>query len=260
MACFLYIHSSKSVLMKKILLIIILFLPALTALMAQGSKEKVSFKAEDGIEITADKYVANEEYPYILLFHQAGSSRGEFNDIATRFLKLRYNCLAVDLRSGDNSNFIRNETAQNAGGQNSSIKYLDAAKDIRAAIDFAWELNPKELILLGSSYSASLVMLEGKDNKFVKAVIAFSPGEYFGDDIRMESSLDSTWSKPLLIAVTDREEPYVKQMVSNIPGDGYTIFQPEKPGVHGARALWEENPSKDEYWLALLLFINNLNK
>ena len=232
---------------------------AISVSMAQGSKEKVTFISEDGIDITADKYLINEEYPYILLFHQAGSSRGEFNEIAQRFQKLRYNCLAVDLRSGDNSNFVKNETAQRAREQNTQTRFLDASKDMRAAIEFAYGLNPKEMILLGSSYSASLVMLEGKDQPNVKGVIAFSPGEYFGDDLRMEEALDS-YSKPLFVAVTKREEPYVRQMMSHIPEDGYTLFRPKKPGVHGARAMWEDNPSKDEYWLALLLFINNLNK
>ncbi|MFC2081379.1 alpha/beta hydrolase [Bacteroidota bacterium] len=227
--------------------------------LAQGTKEKVTFSSDDGIEITADKYQVNAEYPYILLFHQAGSSRGEFNDIAERFQKLRYNCLAVDLRSGDNSNFVKNETAQKANEQNTQVKFLDASKDIRASIDYVYGLNPKEVILLGSSYSASLVILEGKEHPYVKGVIAFSPGEYFGDDLRMEEAID-TFPKPLFVAVTQREEPYVKQMLSNVPQDGYTLFLPEKPGMHGARALWEDNPSKDEYWLALLLFINNLNK
>jgi dienelactone hydrolase len=244
--------------MKNFLTLLLAFL-TFAPVNAQGKKEKVSFTADDGIEIIADHYVVNEEYPYILLFHQAGSSRGEFNDIAGRFLKLRYNCLAVDLRSGNSSNFVRNETAQNAGGQNISQKYLDAAPDIRAAIDYAFTLNPKEVILLGSSYSASLVMLEGMDNKNVSAVIAFSPGEYFGDDLRMEASID-TLSKPIFIAVTRREEPYIRQMMSNVPEDSYTLFVPEQQGVHGARALWEDNESRDEYWLALLMFINNLNK
>ncbi len=146
----------------------------------------------------------------------------EFKDIAERFVKLRYNCLAVDLRSGDNSKYIRNETAQSAREQNASANFLDALPDIRAAIDFAWELNPKELILLGSSYSASLIMLEGADNPNVRAMIAFSPGEYFGDELRMEESLDSL-DKPLFIAVTDREEPYVKQMMSNIPEEFHHV-------------------------------------
>jgi hypothetical protein len=28
----------------------------------------------------------------------------------------------------------------------------------------------------------------------------------------------------------------------------------------GVKALWEDSPSKDEYWLALLFYVNNLNK
>ena len=232
---------------------------ALSLFFIQGSKEKVSFKSEDGVLITADHYQINEEYPYIILFHQASSSRGEFNEIAEKLMKLRYNCLAVDLRSGDNSNFVRNETTISARELSKPTRFLDTRQDIRAAIDYAYNANPKELILFGSSYSASLVMLEGEKNSHVKAVIAFSPGEYFGDDLRMETSLDSI-SKPLFVAVTRREFPYVKQMLNHLPEDAYMLFQPDGEGVHGARALWEDNASKDEYWLALLLFINNLNK
>jgi dienelactone hydrolase len=225
----------------------------------QGNKEKVNFPSEDGIEITADKYLVNEEYPYILLFHQAGSSRGEFRDIAEKFLKLRYNCLAVDLRSGDNSNFVNNETASRARGAGKSVNFLDATGDMVAAIDYAHCLNSKEVILLGSSYSASLALLEGLNHPKVRAIIAFSPGEYFGKDLRLEDSL-KTCSKPLFVAVTEREQPYVRQMLAAFPEEDYTLFQPDTLGVHGARALWDDNPSKDEYWLALLMFINNLNK
>ena len=231
----------------------------LSLLSLQGTKEKVSFHSEDGIEITADKYLVNEEYTYILLFHQAGSSRGEFRDIAEKFLKLRYNCLAVDLRSGDNANFVNNETASRARGAGKSVNFLDAMEDMSAAIDYAYDLNSKEVILLGSSYSASLALLEGLNHPKVRAVIAFSPGEYFGKDLRLEDSL-KICSKPLFVAVTQREQPYVQQMLTAFSEDDYTLFQPDTLGVHGARALWDDNPTKDEYWLALLMFINNLNK
>ncbi len=107
----------------------------LPLLLLQGTKEKVSFPSGDGLEITADKYLVNEEYPYVLLFHQAGSSRGEFRDIAEKFLKLRYNCLAVDLRSGDNANYVNNETASRARGAGKSVNFLDAMGDMSAAID-----------------------------------------------------------------------------------------------------------------------------
>jgi dienelactone hydrolase len=231
----------------------------LSLLLLQGTKEKVSFPSKDGIEITADKYLVNEEYPYILLFHQAGSSRGEFRDIAEKFLKLRYNCLAVDLRSGDNANFVNNETASRARGAGKSVNFLDATVDVSAAIDYAYDLNSKEVILLGSSYSASLALLEGLNHPKVQAIIAFSPGEYFRKDLRMEDSL-KTCSKPLFVAVTEREQPYVKQMLTAFSEDDYSLFRPDTLGVHGARALWDDNPTKDEYWLALLMFINNLNK
>lgn len=241
--------------MMKLLLAGILF----PLLLLQGIKEKVIFPSTDGLEITADKYLTNEDYPYILFFHQAGSSRGEFRDIAEKFLKLRYNCLAVDLRSGDDANFVNNETASRAREEGKPVNFLDARGDVLAAIDYASGLNARDVILLGSSYSASLALLEGLKHPDVQAVIAFSPGEYFGSDLRMEDSL-KTCSKPLFVAVTKREEPYVKQMLSAFPEDDYTLFRPDTLGVHGARALWDDNPSKDEYWLALLQFINNLNK
>ena len=232
---------------------------AISLLLIQGHKEKVTFESEDGVLITADNYLINQEYPYIVLFHQAGSSRGEFNEIAEKLMMLRYNCLAVDLRSGDNSNFVKNETAVKTRESSKPTRYLDTRQDIRAAINYAFGLNPKDMILLGSSYSASLVMIEGQENEHVNAIIAFSPGEYFGNDLRMETYLDSI-SKPMFIAATQHEFSYVKQMVSQLPEDSYMLFQPEGEGVHGARALWEDNASKDEYWLNLLLFINNLNK
>jgi len=238
---------------------LLLAVSMLSLLFLQGTKDKVSFPSEDGLEITADKYLVNEEYPYILLFHQAGSSRGEFRDIAEKFLKLRYNCLAVDLRSGDNANFVNNETASRAREEGKSVNFLDARGDVSAAIDYAHGLNSREVILLGSSYSASLALLEGLNHPKVHAVIAFSPGEYFGGDLRMEDNL-KTCSNPLFVAVTEREQPYVKQMLKAFTEDDYTLFQPDTLGVHGARALWDDNPTKDEYWLALIMFFNNLNK
>ncbi len=222
------------------------------------SKEKITFEASDGLEITADLYLTEEEYPYIILFHQEGSSRGEYNETAFKFTKLNYNCLAVDLRSGDNENFVSNETARSARQTGKPARFLDASTDVRAAIDYAYSLNNKKVILVGSSYSASLCMLIGKDNPDVQAVIAFSPGEFFGDDLRVENELTS-FDKPLFVTGTRSEYAYITQMLQNLDKERYTFFQPaDSLGVHGSKALWEDNESKDEYWLALLLFFNSL--
>lgn len=222
------------------------------------TKEKVTFYAEDGLEITADYYRANPDYPFILLFHQGGSSRGEYNEIAPKLTKLSYNCLVVDLRSGDHSNFVNNETSRRARSSNKPNRLIDTEKDIMAAIDYAYGLNSRKVILFGSSYSASLCMVIGKDNPKVSAVIAFSPGEFFGDQLRIEEELDS-FNKPLFVASTRQEYPYVTEMLKNLPEEKVTFFLPDdSEGTHGAKALWESNESKDEYWLALLFFFNAL--
>ena len=143
--------------------------------------------------------------------------------------------------------------------ESTSDGVADAREDVMAAIDYILDLNPSDLILLGSSYSASLAILEGLNNPRVQAVIAFSPGEYFGRELRMQDSL-KTCTKPLFVAVTKREKPYVKQMLHSFPEDDYTLFQPDTLGVHGARALGDDNPNKDEYWLAMLIFISKFKK
>jgi pimeloyl-ACP methyl ester carboxylesterase len=227
--------------------------------LAPAQKKKITFMTRDSLEVTADVYLAKEEYPYLILFHQEGSSRGEYNETAQKFTKLNFNCLAVDLRSGNNSNYVRNETARKAWETVKPSRFLDASNDIEAAIDYAYNLNNQDVILIGSSYSASLCMVIGNNNPHVKAVIAFSPGEFFGDDLRIEQELD-TFRIPLFVTGTETELPYITQMLQNISTqDNVTFFKPGvPPGQHGSMALWEENPSKDEYWLALLLFINSL--
>jgi pimeloyl-ACP methyl ester carboxylesterase len=222
-------------------------------------KKKITFITSDSLEVTADLYLVNEEYPFLILFHQEGSSRGEYNETAQKFSKLNFNCLAVDLRSGENSNYVRNETASKARETGTPARFIDALNDIEASIEYAYNINNQNVILIGSSYSASLCMIAGKNNPDVKAVIAFSPGEYFGDDLRIEQQLD-TFPKPLFVTGTETEYPYITQMLQKITTQSnVTFFKPDNsPGQHGSMALWEENPSKDEYWLALLLFFNSL--
>lgn len=222
-------------------------------------KKKITFLASDSLEVTADLYIVQKDYPYLILCHQEGSSRGEYNETALKFNKLNFNCMAVDLRSGNNSNYVRNETARKAWESVKPARFLDAGKDIEAAINYAYNLNNQDVILVGSSYSASLCMVIGNDHPHVKAVIAFSPGEYFGDDLRIEQKLD-TFRIPLYVTGTETELPYITQMIRKISTqENITLFKPGiPPGEHGSIALWEKNSSKDEYWLSLLLFFNSL--
>lgn len=195
----------------------------------------------------------------MVLFHQAGYSKGEYKETAPRLMNLGYNCLAVDLRSGDQVNFIQNETAKEAKKRSLSTGYLDARKDIDAAIDYAYQKSKKPVVVVGSSYSASLALMAAKGNEKVKAVVAFSPGEYFGNELKVQSQLKN-FDKPVLIACSQREYPYVVELAKYIPESLKTIFKPQEgQGEHGSKALWSNSPSSKEYWLSILMFFNKHN-
>lgn len=235
--------------MKKLILCAVLLAPVWIF-----AQDIVTFKADDGLTVTAYDYEIDDSNPYIILFHQARSSKGEYKDIAIKLLKLGYNCLAVDLRSGESCNYIPNETANLAKDQGKSTGYLDAKQDMQAAIDWAYNKSNKDVILFGSSYSASLSLLIGKDHPHVKAVIAFSPGEYFKPKIIVKDELKG-FTKPVFVASSLPEKSYVADLMKFIPDEVKSIFQPQGgEGEHGAKSLWKSSDSSQEYWLALLLF------
>lgn len=224
-----------------------------------NSQDIVTFKAKDGLDITANEYEMEAGLPYIVLFHQAGSSKGEYKEIAIKLLKLGYNCLAVDLRSGDNSNFVQNETASLAKQKGLPTAYLDAEQDMQAAIEWAYNKSNKPVIIFGSSYSASLCLKIAKNNPKIKAVIAFSPGEYFLPKFKIADQLKG-YLKQTFVASSKTEFKYVEEMFAEVPAEQKTLFQPlDGNGEHGAKALWNDNPSNNEYWLALFLFFQSVN-
>jgi hypothetical protein len=201
-------------------------------------QHKVSFLASDSLRVTADLYMNDYSFPFILLFHQDRYSRGEYAEIADKLLNLDYNCLAVDLRSGG--------------------KLIDSRKDVKAAIDYAGNINNKPVILFGSSFSASLCMLEGLNNEKVRAVIAFSPGEYFEPEISVKNEIKK-FNKSLFVSSSDNEYPYIMKMLENIPDSIKTIYRHGGGNdIHGAEILWESNKGSRECWLELLMFFRKL--
>jgi pimeloyl-ACP methyl ester carboxylesterase len=222
------------------------------------SQHKVTFLASDNLKITADLYLKDYNFPFILLFHQSSGSRGEYAGIANRLLNLDYNCLAVDLRTGGKVNYIKNETVSRVQDKNMSCKLIDSRKDILAAIEYAGKYNNIPVILFGSSYSASLCMIVGKNNERVNAVVAFSPGEYFEPEISVKSVLKD-FDKPLFVSSSENEYSYILEMLDFAPEDIVTIYKHnEGNDYHGAKVLWESNKNSKECWLELLMFFRKI--
>lgn len=220
-------------------------------------KKTITFPSKDGLPITADIYSAKNASIGILLCHQAGYSRGEYIDTAVELTKLGYAVMAIDQRSGNKVNNVKNETKLAASEKGLGVTYLDAKQDIEAAIDYIYKQNGgKQIVLVGSSYSASLSLLIGVNNSKIKAVAAFSPGEYFkGIDINKSIS---TYKKPVFVTSSLNESEKVKILINKIDPDFSTHFTPKVKGIHGSRALWKTTEGYETYWASFNDFLTSV--
>jgi hypothetical protein len=183
---------------------------------------RVKFPSKDGVTITADMYETNPDYPWIVLFHMAQSSRGEFQKIAVKLNKLELNCM-------------------------------------KAAIQKAYIIAGKPVIIFGSSYSGSLAIKLGSEMSQVKAVVAFSPGEYFGKKLDVAKTAAGL-TKPTFIACGSDEKKYTDPIANAIRSNRKIYFAPPKGGAHGAACLDKGTDGETEYWIQMINFIQSVKK
>ncbi len=239
----------------RLISIVSFFIMSLTILgFTYTQKEIVTFQSADSLTLTADHYFLSDTLPYLILIHEQGSSRGEFETLAERFQKMDYNCLAVDIRNGGNANFISNETVRRFRQGDYSLGREDIEGDIRASVNYAFSISNQKVVLLGSGATGSLCLKITKEMDEVLGAIALSPGEFYRPSLIIEDTISGI-QKPLFITATEPEFPYLEQMLSGVDDIYKTIFKSElSDGIRGTNALTAKNPSNGEYWLALLLF------
>jgi dienelactone hydrolase len=217
------------------------------------AQTKVEFPSEDDLTVTAELYSNNKSKAVIVLFHQAGSSRGEYRDIAPRLTMLGYTALAVDQRSGGNFRGVKNETAARA---KSGRDFPSALPDMRAAINYAKsELGAEEVVIWGSSYSASLsLVLAGRKEVPIDGVMAFSPGEYFGGSISVKKEARGI-EVPVFLTSARNEVRSWNSIYKAIPASKNSIaYKPKGKGKHGSSTLLSSDA--DEYWVAIESFLS----
>ena len=217
----------------------------------------------DGLLIKADVYEAADPIsPVILLFHQAGFSRGEYRSIAPQLDKLGFTCIAIDQRSGNEVNGVENDTYKEALKLRKGTEYSDALPDLEAAITYARKAySSRKIILWGSSYAAALVFMLGKEySDVVSAIVAFSPGEYFEYQNRKIKDYAREITSPVFVSSSRDEYKSWEGIYKSIPGDQKMYYLPDNGGTHGSKALWAENAGNKLYWAALEKFLNSLKK
>ena len=228
------------------------------------SAETITIDSGDGIKITADTYIVSEdpETPVIVLYHQAGWSRGEYVEIAPKLNQLGFNCIAVDLRSGESVNDTPNLTAQHALEANKPIRYIDALPDILSSLHFINTQYPEaKIIAWGSSYSASLVLhVAGQYPELIDGALSFAPGEYFSKQGKSRNWIRNTAAEiiaPVFITSAKNEKNNWTSIYNAIKSENKSSFLPETEGNHGSRALWKKFLDSEQYWQAVKTFLES---
>ncbi len=232
-----------------------------SAIYATDSKT-IYFKSKDGIDIASELYMPHPKTaPFIVLFHQANWSRGEYKEIAPKLNSMGYNCMAVDLRSGGSVNDVTNQTKLNAVKAMKDTQYIHALPDMRAAVTYAaTHFAEGKLIIWGSSYSAALSIKVGSEMKDqVDGILAFSPGEYFASEGRdFIASAAQKIKDPIFITSAKGEKNAWWGIYVAISAENKTYYLPESMGNHGSRALWSKFTDADDYWAAVSAFLSNI--
>jgi dienelactone hydrolase len=214
----------------------------------------MTVKADDGVIVHGAFYQSPNPKALILLFHQAGSSKDEYASIAPRLVAAGYSALAIDQRSGGTL-FGTNETAAALGHP---ADYLEARRDLEAALSWG-ERQKLPVILWGSSYSASLVFLVAAEHpNSARAVLAFSPGEYFDGPTTVRDRAAHVSAPIYLTSASDRGEIEAARIIlAASPAKQKDQYVPRSGGVHGSSTLiTDRNPSgAADNWRAVLAFL-----
>lgn len=233
---------------------VVLTVAASTAL---ATPVEVWLTAGDGIPIRGDLYAIEgdetKSAPMILLFHQAGSNRGEYAEIAPRLNELGFHALAIDQRSGGERWGFENETVKQLG---ESMDYLSALGDLEAALRWKTERGYKgKTLAWGSSYSAALVFLLAAKHSEIDGVLSFSPGEYLDKRRDEVSRAAKQLSQPVIVLTPDEERARAQPIVDVISSKDATFVIPEQ-AVHGSSMLVEaRNPGAKAIWTDVRKFL-----
>lgn len=224
------------------------------ATLAPPDPETIELTTSDGMIVPGTYRRAAEPKALILLFHQRGSSRVEYADIGPRLAANGYASLAIDQRGGGDKWRVPNEPAQ-AWGETDT--HWDAMPDLEAAM--AWAAGQGlPVALWGSSYSAALVFpLAAANPDAVKALLAFSPGEYLEGDATSRAARRLTMPLFVSSATSLNEVAYAQPIFDAAGSADKTYFLPKAGGEHGSSALIRtENPDgHGEMWTAVLGFL-----
>lgn len=220
-----------------------------------AAPEAVVLRASDGVAVHGlRRPAAGRPRAILLLFHQAGGSKGEYAVIAPRLAREGYETLAIDQRAGGDA-YGRNATVAALGA---SRPYAEARRDLEAAL--AWTRGRElPVVLWGSSYSAALVFQVAAANPGrVAAVVAFSPGEYLDDPGAVRRAAATVTAPVYVTSAADPGEVGAARAILTATRSRAPLAFAPRAGVHGSSTLVAtRNPGGAEVaWASVLAFLS----
>jgi hypothetical protein len=95
------------------------------------------------------------------------------------------------------------------------------------------------------------------ENSKVSSVIVFSPGEYFPEKDYISRHI-STLMKPLFSTSSKDESENVTDLLKDVNSTVKVQYIPASKGDHGSKVLWSTSPYNQEYWIALMSFLQKI--
>lgn len=216
--------------------------------------------ARDGVAIAANVYAnASPTAPVILLFHEAGSNKDEYDSIAPRLVLAGYAAIAIDQRSGGDLFGSTNATVARRGHE---APYLEVVRDMDATLAYARRAFPHARVYAwGSSYSAALVFaFAARHPHEIAAVLAFSPGEYFANKQFVRSAARRVRVPVFVDSAADPQEERAAHEIAAAVRAKIVVDYVPRAGVHGSATLRDDADSAGaaENWDAVMAFLERV--
>lgn len=140
--------------------------------------EEITFKTEDGVEISANYFKPKKEHsPVFLLLHMMPSTKESWNSFATLLQENGFAVLAIDLRGHGKS--IDKNGSQLDYKEFKDPEHRESMKDIAAAKEYLSgmkNIDLSRMAIVGASIGANLALWQASIDKDVKLLILLSAG------------------------------------------------------------------------------------
>lgn len=202
------------------------------ASLVEARAQRVSFRTDDGVTITASWYEPSmRPAPAVILVHMLGRSRRDWDSFASRLAGAGIGALAIDLRGHGDSTYY--------GGPMDDAGYAPMVKDVAAASRYLAtrsDVRGNKIGIAGASIGANLAALHAAADSRIASLALLSPSlDYRG--LRIEAAVRKYGNRPVLLVSSD-DDPYAtRSSVELAKTGGIREHLPLVAAGHGTQML-----------------------